>query len=95
MVDIEFQLGGIASEHSLHHDLVHKSGLGKLATLRMNESKIIKESQLEPVGGNRFNAVVADATSDSQDRGGEAVRCRNLTIWISALTTVIKCLCLL
>ena len=61
-VDIEFQLGIIPSENGLHNDLVRKSGLQKSAKLRINESKIGKESQLKP------NAAVDDP-SGFQDIG--------------------------
>ncbi|KAF8799155.1 hypothetical protein BYT27DRAFT_7264173 [Phlegmacium glaucopus] len=65
-VNINFQLGVIPSENSLRNDLIHKSRLGKSTKLRINESKIRKESRLEPIRGNRYNAVVEDA-SDFQD----------------------------
>ena len=68
-VDIEFQLGIIPSENSLHNDLIHKSRLSKSAKLRLNDSKMRKEGQLEAVGEGGFNAVpVIEHASDSQDK---------------------------
>lgn len=72
-VDIDFQVGVIPSENSLHSDLIHKSKLAKSALLRINGFKIKRESQFDVVRENFYAVPVVEDASNLQDEGDNSM----------------------